>query len=45
MSIARQVSAIIAESKKSILLLGPQQTGKSTLIASLDPDLSINLAR
>jgi predicted AAA+ superfamily ATPase len=45
MLIARQISAIIRESKKSILLLGPRQTGKSTLIASLDPDLSINLAR
>ena len=30
---------------KSILLLGPRQTGKSTLIKELDPDLSINLAR
>jgi predicted AAA+ superfamily ATPase len=45
MLIARQLSAIIKESKKSILLLGPRQTGKSTLIASLNPDLSINLAR
>jgi len=45
MLIARQASAIITESKKSILLLGPRQTGKSTLIASLNPDLSINLAR
>lgn len=45
MLIARQISAIITESKKSILLLGPRQTGKSTLIASLKPDLSINLAR
>lgn len=45
MLIARQISAIIKESKKSILLLGPRQTGKSTLIASLNPDLSINLAR
>ena len=45
MLISRQLSAIITESKKSILLLGPRQTGKSTLIASLNPDLSINLAR
>lgn len=30
--------------KKSFLLLGPRQTGKSTLVQSLAPDLSINLA-
>ena len=30
--------------KKSILLLGPRQVGKSTLITSLKPDLTINLA-
>ncbi|MDZ4678217.1 MAG: AAA family ATPase [Oligoflexia bacterium] len=29
---------------KSILLLGPRQTGKSTLIKSLNPDVSFNLA-
>lgn len=34
----------IAQSKKSILLLGPRQVGKSTLIKSLNPDLEINLA-
>jgi predicted AAA+ superfamily ATPase len=45
MLIPRQISATIRESKKSILLLGPRQTGKSTLIASLNPELSINLAR
>jgi predicted AAA+ superfamily ATPase len=45
MLIARQVAKIIKESKKSILLLGPRQAGKSTLISSLSPDLSINLAR
>jgi predicted AAA+ superfamily ATPase len=26
------------------MLLGPRQTGKSTLMASLGPDLTINLA-
>lgn len=31
-------------SSKSILLLGPRQTGKSTLIKQLKPELSINLA-
>ena len=30
-------------SAKSILLLGPRQTGKSTLVGQLDPDLTINL--
>jgi len=31
-------------SKKSVLLLGPRQVGKSTLVASLSPDLEVNLA-
>ena len=31
--------------KKSILLLGPRQTGKTTLVKSLDADLYINLAK
>lgn len=30
---------------KSLLLLGPRQVGKSTLIRSLKPDVTINLAR
>lgn len=34
----------IFESPKSILLLGPRQTGKSTLIKSLKPDITIDLA-
>ncbi len=34
----------MASDKKSILLLGPRQTGKSTLISGLKPDLSINFA-
>src|SRR5262245_26000468 len=29
---------------RNILLLGPRQVGKSTLLASLQPDLIINLA-
>jgi predicted AAA+ superfamily ATPase len=45
MLISRQVAKIIEESKESILLLGPRQTGKSILISALSPDLSINLAR
>jgi predicted AAA+ superfamily ATPase len=32
------------KSRKSILLLGPRQVGKSTLIKSLKPELTINLA-
>lgn len=42
--IHRQLTDIIEKSKKSLLLLGPRQTGKSTLIKSLKPDLAINLA-
>ena len=30
---------------KSLLLLGPRQVGKSTLMRSLEPDLTINLAK
>ena len=41
----RRLTAVIQQSKRSILLLGPRQVGKSTLLASLEPDLSINLAR
>jgi predicted AAA+ superfamily ATPase len=34
----------IFRSKKSVLLLGPRQVGKSTLLRSLSPDLTIDLA-
>lgn len=34
----------IKKSKKSILLLGPRQVGKSTLVKSLQPDLQINFS-
>lgn len=42
----RAVSKTLIKSTKtkSILLLGPRQTGKSTLIKSLNPDFSFNLA-
>ncbi len=40
----RQIIEIIGKFNKSILHLGPRQTGKSTLIASLSPELTINLA-
>jgi predicted AAA+ superfamily ATPase len=42
--IKRALGATLAGAKKSFLLLGPRQTGKSTLVSSLNPDLSINLA-
>ena len=34
----------VARARKSILLLGPRQTGKSTLIRRLTPDLEIDLS-
>lgn len=40
----RIISATIKKSSKSVLILGARQVGKSTLINSLKPDLSINLA-
>ena len=43
--ISRIITQKIIKSSKSILLLGPRQTGKSTLLSSLKPDLTINLAR
>lgn len=42
--LARALSPVLGASKKSFLLLGPRQTGKSTLVSSLNPDLTINLA-
>lgn len=42
--IDRIVKSAIEKTKKSILLLGPRQTGKSTLIKSLSIDLTINFA-
>jgi uncharacterized protein len=44
MHIARHLADIIQKTRKSVLLLGPRQTGKSTLIRSLKPDLEIDLA-
>jgi predicted AAA+ superfamily ATPase len=40
----RLVGPILAKSKKSLLLLGPRQVGKSTLLKSLGPDFSLNFA-
>jgi predicted AAA+ superfamily ATPase len=41
--VLRLLFAQLQRSAKSILLLGPRQTGKSTLVAQLEPDLTINL--
>jgi predicted AAA+ superfamily ATPase len=41
---SRLLSSHLEKSTKSALLLGPRQTGKSTLITALKPELSINLA-
>jgi uncharacterized protein len=41
--IPRLISVPISKSPKSVLLLGPRQVGKSTLILELGPDLVINL--
>lgn len=42
--IPRTLSNLLKKSKKSILLLGPRQTGKSSLMNSLNPEMAINLA-
>lgn len=42
--VLRNITKLIQRYPKSILLLGPRQVGKSTLIKSLKPDLSINLS-
>ena len=42
--IERILADELKSSTKSVLLIGPRQTGKSTLIRSFAPDLSINLA-
>ena len=39
----RLLASLLEKSPKSVLLLGPRQVGKSTLIESLKPDLSLNL--
>jgi len=41
--IDRKLLKRIESSKKSVLLIGPRQTGKSTLMKALKPDLAINL--
>ncbi len=44
MHIKRTLQATLVRMKKSVLLLGPRQTGKSTLIKKLSPEIIINLA-
>lgn len=44
MHLARKLRELLKNASKSLLLLGPRQTGKSTLIRSLNPDLEINLS-
>lgn len=42
-AVPRLLEKTLAKSAKSVLLLGPRQVGKSTLVSNLLPDLSINL--
>jgi predicted AAA+ superfamily ATPase len=42
--VARLITEKIIRSKKSILLLGPRQTGKSTLLNAMRPDLVVDLS-
>jgi len=44
MAVKRSLQKIIQDSNKSVLLLGPRQAGKTTLLHSLDPDLVVDLA-
>ena len=40
----RSLAKILGANQRSVLVLGPRQVGKSTLLSSLAPDLSLNLA-
>jgi len=44
MLIERKISPLLRKGKKSLLLIGPRQTGKSTLICGMNPEVIINLA-
>jgi len=44
MHIDRLLGKKLMKARKSFLLLGPRQTGKSTLVRTLGPELEINLA-
>ncbi len=41
----KKIRSDLFEKKKSVLLLGPRQTGKSSLFKMMEPDLYINLAK
>ncbi|MBI3183463.1 MAG: ATP-binding protein [Myxococcales bacterium] len=43
--LTRSLAPLLRSDPKSVLLLGPRQTGKSTLMASLSPEVTLNLAR
>lgn len=40
----RLLAPVLRSSRRSALVLGPRQVGKSTLLAMLEPDLVVNLA-
>jgi len=40
----RTLAETLCSNERSVLVLGPRQVGKSTLLASLAPDLTLNLA-
>ena len=40
----RSLLELLRRSSKTALLLGPRQTGKSTLLAQLQPERTINLS-
>ena len=40
----RALVSRLTKTRRSVLLLGPRQVGKSTLLTSLKPDISLNLA-
>jgi predicted AAA+ superfamily ATPase len=42
--IVRNLGSLLKNSPKSVLLLGPRQVGKSTLVKFLKPDIEINLS-
>jgi predicted AAA+ superfamily ATPase len=44
-TLIEKIKTDINQKKKSVILLGPRQTGKSSLLKLLNPDLIINLAK
>ena len=40
----RLITSRLKQDRHSVLLLGPRQVGKSSLLGSLEPDLTVNLA-